>query len=81
MARDGSAVAWVFVNTQGHAPSKRFHHTTTLFDGKPNNVAERPTLQAAAAFPFHITRMKHFLEAGAKVLSTEQKAQNDKCCG
>ena len=38
-AHDGAAVAWVTVDTEGHAPSKRFHHTTTLFDGKLNVVA------------------------------------------
>lgn len=34
MAHDGSAVAWVSVKTRGHAPSARFHHTTTSFDGE-----------------------------------------------
>lgn len=48
VAHDGSAVAWVSVTTQGHAPSKRFHHTTTLFDGKLYILAEHALLQAAA---------------------------------
>ncbi|KAL3163403.1 hypothetical protein ABBQ32_009785 [Trebouxia sp. C0010 RCD-2024] len=33
VAHDGSAVAWVPVKTAGHAPTARFHHTTTLSDG------------------------------------------------
>ncbi|KAA6422356.1 MAG: hypothetical protein FRX49_07826 [Trebouxia sp. A1-2] len=32
-SHDGSAVAWLPVKTNGHAPSARFHHTTTAFDG------------------------------------------------
>ncbi|KAL0042233.1 hypothetical protein WJX77_006779 [Trebouxia sp. C0004] len=33
VSHDGSAVAWLPVKTHGHAPSARFHHTTTSFDG------------------------------------------------
>ena len=34
VSHDGSAVAWLPVKTHGHAPSARFHHTTTAFDGE-----------------------------------------------
>lgn len=51
VAHDGSAVAWVSVDTQGHAPSKRFHHTTALFDGELHFPGEQPLLQAVV-LPF-----------------------------